>query len=180
MSKKGLIVSGFIVGLGVLTYGLIKWYKYQIGQALNYCYKIKSYEIVKFDLNKILMNIKLLIRNRSDFDMDLYGYDIKVFINGINIAILKNNIAQKVNNNSLSLITLTVDAIPKNLFKNIQQLTELILYTATDRKKVIIKVEGTVSAGSSFIKVRDLPIDISMSLDDILKDDPNKEKCSIF
>ena len=179
MNKKVLIIVGVIAGFGLLGYGLFQWYRTQIDKVMQYCYKIKRYKIIQFDMNKILMTIDVLIRNKSAFDMDINGYDMSVYINDVKIAVLKDTLTQKVNNNSLSLITLNVDVIAKNLFTDLKKLGQLIVWSAMDKSKVIIKVQGNVSASSSFIKIKDLPINISMSLQEILTDDPNAEVCSV-
>lgn len=177
--KKLLIATGFLAGFTALGWGLSVWYKGQMSKVMQYCYKIKRYKITRLDTEKIQLAIDLLIRNNSAFSMDINGYDLSVYVNDIKIAILKDTITQTVRNNSLSLITLNVDVIAKNLFKDAKKLGQIILYAVVDRAKFIIKVEGNVSASSGFLKIKQLPINISMNLDEITTDSPDSEKCTV-
>jgi LEA14-like dessication related protein len=179
MNKKLLIGTGFAAGFILLICGLYKWYMVQLDKVMQYCYKIKRYKFNTISLDKIDMTIDVLIRNKSAFDFDVYGYDMAVYINDIKIAKLKDQTNQHIVNNGLSLIKLNVNVLPKEVFKDAKKLGEIISWSLLDKEKVKITVDGTISAGSSFLKVRDLPIKITMTLKEIMTDDPNAEVCTV-
>jgi LEA14-like dessication related protein len=177
--RKLLTITGILGGLGLLGFGMYQFFNEQINKAMNYCYKIKRYKFRQVTKDNIGMDIDVLIRNRSSFDLDVYGYNFNIFVNDRKVANVVNNTKQTINNNALSQVTVSVDFKPKDLFPTLNQALTLVYYATVEKSKFIIKVQGSVSAGSSFIKLKDLPVEITMNLQEITTDDPNKEVCSV-
>lgn len=177
--KKLFIGIGLLGGIGTLGYGLYKYYMVQIAKAMNYCYKIKSYKINNFSMTNLSMNLGVLFRNQSEFDLDIYGYNITVYINDVKTAVLKSNSKTAIAHNDTTLINMQVDVNPQIIFSDTKKLAQIILWSVTDTSKIIIRIEGTLSAGASFITVKDLPLKISMSMKEIMTDDPNAEICTV-
>ena len=177
-TKTFLWIAG-IIGAGLAGTGLFIYEKQQIAAAMNYCYKIKAYRLNKMTLSKISLSVDILIRNKSNFDLDIEGYDMTVYLNGTKLATIKSTKTQKITNNSLSQITVDVDVSPKGLFRNLTDIANIALLATTDKSKVIIKVDGIISAASSGIRAKDLPVTMSMTLAEITADDPNAEICTV-
>lgn len=80
--KKILLFSG----IGVAGFGLYRYFKYQIDLALNYDYKIKNFEILNYNNDKINVSIEIEIKNNSSFEILIKEYDLKISFKGNNFA----------------------------------------------------------------------------------------------
>lgn len=178
--RKTLIVAIVFIGIGLVGYGMYSFVTKEIEKATHYCYKIKRYKFRQLTKDNIGLDVDVLIRNRSAFDVDVYGYNFNVYVNNRKVANVVNKTKQTINNNALSQLTLSVDFKPKDLFPSLAEAALLVSYAMFNKEKFIIKVEGTVSAGSSGVQLKDLPLSITMNLAEITKDDPNKEICSVI
>jgi hypothetical protein len=80
--KKLLLLSG----IGLAGFGLYRYFKYQIDLALNYDYKIKNFKIVSYDSDKINASIEIEVVNKSNFEILVNEYDLKISYKGKNFA----------------------------------------------------------------------------------------------
>jgi LEA14-like dessication related protein len=80
--KKGLLFGG----IALAGFGLYRYFKYQIDLALNYDYKIKNFQVLRYDDNKIKTSIEIEIKNNSSFEILINEYDLKIFFKGSNFA----------------------------------------------------------------------------------------------
>jgi LEA14-like dessication related protein len=87
--KKVLLFGG----LGLAGFGLYRYFKYQIGQALNYDYKIKSFKYENVDIpnNKIDVSLEIDLTNKSSFEVIVNSYDLKFTFKGVEFANSKSN-----------------------------------------------------------------------------------------
>ena len=76
----------FLGGLGLAGFGLYRYFKYQIGQALSYNYKIKSFKIVSVVGKDVTISVSVEVVNNSSFEVNVQGYDIQLFFKGIPFA----------------------------------------------------------------------------------------------
>jgi LEA14-like dessication related protein len=81
----------FIGGLGLAGFGLYRYFKYQINQAMSYDYKIKSFKIVSVEGKNITISVSVEIVNNSSFEVKVQGYDIQLFFKGIPFARATSN-----------------------------------------------------------------------------------------
>jgi LEA14-like dessication related protein len=80
--KKVLLFGG----IGLAGFGLYRYFKYQVDLALNYDYKIKNFNILGYDSDKIKTSIEIEIKNNSSFEILIKEYDLKIFFKGNNFA----------------------------------------------------------------------------------------------
>lgn len=87
--KKVLLFGG----LGLAGFGLYRYFKYQISQALNYDYKIKNFKYENVDIanNKIDVSLEILLTNKSAFEVVVKSYDLKFSFKGANFANSKSS-----------------------------------------------------------------------------------------
>jgi LEA14-like dessication related protein len=83
--KKVLLFSG----IGLAGFGLYRYFKYQVNLALNYDYKIKKFKVLKYDNKNIDISLEIEIENKSNFDIIINEYDLKIFFKGQNIGSTK-------------------------------------------------------------------------------------------
>jgi LEA14-like dessication related protein len=80
--KKVLLLGG----LGLAGFGLYRYFKYQVELALNYDYKIKNFKILSYDNDKINASIEIEVVNKSNFQILVNEYDLKISYKGKNFA----------------------------------------------------------------------------------------------
>jgi LEA14-like dessication related protein len=100
--KKGLLFGG----IGLAGFGLYRYFKYQIDLALNYDYKIKNFKVLSYDSDKITASLEIEVMNKSNFQILVNEYDLKISYKGKNFANAKKTTPFLVlPNNSFTLKT---------------------------------------------------------------------------
>lgn len=82
MLKKGLIIGS----LGLLGFGLYRYFKYQIDMAMKYDYKIKNFKYIGIEGNNIKVSATIEITNKSRFNLKITSFDLDLFYNGKKFA----------------------------------------------------------------------------------------------
>jgi LEA14-like dessication related protein len=144
------------------------FYKKQIAAALNYCYKISKVKINNVAKNDIDLDVTVKIRNNSEFILNVTKYSMNVAINGAIVANIASNTPQIIQNKGVSEIVMKVKFDPAKFFKD-SDILGIVIAATTNRKAFIISVNGSLSAKMNFLSLTNIPIDISMTLDEILK-----------
>jgi LEA14-like dessication related protein len=87
--KKILLFSG----IGLAGFGLYRYFKYEVNQALNYDYKIKNFHYDNVDIanNKIDVSLEIDLTNKSNFEIIVRSYDLKFAYKGIYFASSKSD-----------------------------------------------------------------------------------------
>jgi LEA14-like dessication related protein len=80
-------------GIGIAGFGLYRYFKYEVSQALNYDYKIKNFKYENVDIanNKIDVSMEIDLTNKSTFELLVKSYDLQFSFKGINFANSKSN-----------------------------------------------------------------------------------------
>jgi LEA14-like dessication related protein len=161
--KKVLLFGG----IGLAGFGLYRYFKYQVDMALNYDYKIKNFQILGYDNEKINVSLELEITNKSSFEITVNEYNLNLSYKGKNFASAKSKVPFKVlPNNSFRLKT---DGVI-----NVQESKVSVLPFVRDvfaKKPINVEVDG-------FVKVKFLGINHTISFNkesfqystDLLKD----------
>jgi len=171
--KKGLIFGGIaLAGLGFYRY-----FKYQVDMALNYDYKIKNFKVIKVGTTDVTAEIEVEITNNSAFQVQVYGYDLKLFFKGQNFAnAVSNETFIVYPNNSFTLKTTGVINLTQAKLSVLPFVQDVLA-----KKPINVEVTGTV-------RVKFLGIDYTLKFDqqsfeysaDLLKDYNLSEKVSAF
>jgi LEA14-like dessication related protein len=87
--KKVLLFGG----IGLAGFGLYRYFKYQVSQALNYDYKIKNFKYTNVDIpnNKIDVSLEIYLTNNSAFEIVVRSYDLKFAYKGVDFASSKSD-----------------------------------------------------------------------------------------
>jgi LEA14-like dessication related protein len=78
MLKKGLIISG----IGLLGFGLYRYFKFQVNQALNYDFQIKNFKYLGMQGNDVTASATIEITNKSSFTLTITSFDLDLYYNG--------------------------------------------------------------------------------------------------
>jgi len=139
-------------GIGLAGFGLYRYFKYQIDLALNYDYKIKKFKVESYDSEKINASLEIEVTNKSNFQILVNEYDLKISYKGKNFANAKKKTPFLV--------------LPKNSFSlktdgtiNIKESQVSILPFLADvlaKRPINFEVSG-------FIKVKFIGIDYTLN-----------------
>jgi len=158
----------------VIVIAILAIVAYAVKQGLalyNYCWAIaaEKTKIISASINKV--NIEMFIRfgNRSNTDVNIRSYDLTVYMNGIEISKIFSKQKQLLKSDDVSDVQLTIQANPSDIFKsNKSKLLELGQYFISDKSKIVFKIVGSASVGAFGISASNIPIDISMSLKEMM------------
>jgi LEA14-like dessication related protein len=178
--RKSLVGAGIVATIGAIAFGVYLFYKRQIQLALQYCYKISNLKFIKVSKENLTMQIFVKIQNKSDFTVDLKGYDLIIELNDKQIAkITSDSLNDKLVAKSITELSFMVSCNPSEIYDP-DYVADLIVYAITDRKKIIIKVLGTLNVKMDFVNIKKLKFDYSTNVYDILNAPPSeKVKCDI-
>ena len=94
--KKVILVSG----IALAGFGLYRYFKYQVEQALNYDYKIKNFEILGNEGSKVKVRATVSISNKSNFEITVKAFDLKLYFKNILFANTISNTDTKIKPNA--------------------------------------------------------------------------------
>ena len=110
--------------------------------------------------------------NPSMIDVNVEGYDLGVYLNDKLITRIDSTEPGYVAAQATSVVKLVVDIKPAETLKNFfsPQVMNALLF---DYSKVIVRLKGTVSANHRGLGMKDIPVDISDTLQNLLYGTPN-------
>lgn len=131
----------FYGGLGLATFGLYRYFKYQVGLALNYDYQLKDFRVLGYEGNNVTVSADFALTNRSSFQVDIKSYDLQLFYNGYQFASTASATPTTIKPNSTFLVhgqgVINVDEAKTALFP--------FLKTVLNREPIDIQVSGKVN-----------------------------------
>jgi LEA14-like dessication related protein len=146
---KNLLLFG---GIGLAGFGLFRYFKYQIDLALNYDYKIKNFKVLSYDSNKINASLELEVVNKSNFQILVNEYDLKISYKGKNFANAKKTTPFLVlPNNSFTLKTEGVINVKESSVAVLPFIQDVLA-----KKPINVEVTGS-------IKVKFIGIDYTLN-----------------
>jgi LEA14-like dessication related protein len=139
-------------GIGLAGFGLFRYFKYQIDLALNYDYKIKNFKVLSYDSNKINASLELEVVNKSNFQILVNEYDLKISYKGKNFANAKKTTPFLVlPNNSFTLKTEGVINVKESSVAVLPFIQDVLA-----KKPINVEVTGS-------IKVKFIGIDYTLN-----------------
>lgn len=170
-----------VVGLGVLTLGAIYWLYNQLSLAMKYCYKIKDFKINKLGLNDTNLTIFVAVKNFSSIQATVQKLDLDIFVNDILVSkVLNNDVATVIAANSVSNVKIDVQFSLKEILKtDMAKATQLLIDLTTNKDAVKITTKGVMALQVGAVNIKNINVDVTMTVKDILADDPNAFVCDI-
>jgi len=146
---KNLLLFG---GIGLAGFGLFRYFKYQIDLALNYDYKIKNFKVLSYDSEKINTSLEIEVVNKSNFQILVNQYDLKISYKGKNFANAKKTTPFLVlPNNSFTLKTEGVINVKESSVAVLPFIQDVLA-----KKPINVEVTGS-------IKVKFIGIDYTLN-----------------
>ncbi len=170
---KVVIVGSMLVASAGIIYAFYNYVKKELQQAMSFCYKFSNAKIVKAEKSSFIITLTIKIRNQSDIRAKIDNYMFRVFINDKFITTISSLTSVDLLASAVSEIPVKIEFNPQKLF-NLAEIIKLTTSALVDQKNFIIRIQGTIAASVNFIKIKDFPIDMKMSLAEIMKPtDPN-------
>lgn len=162
----------WVLALGLASYGGIWLYK-QATIAMNYCYRISKLSVNRFSSSAIDLVVTVRFLNKSKLAATITGMNLDVFLNNKKLANVTKETSIKIEKSAVSQfdIPITVDPRQKFTFSEIAILAANYL-SKVGQDKIKIRIVGNVTV--SGIKI---PLDITMSVKEMLEVDPNAPIC---
>jgi LEA14-like dessication related protein len=165
--KRVLVIAGVLAGIGALA-----WYLHnQANLLMQYCFNFTGYKMINLSRDRITIQLSLQIKNKSDLEITLTGYNFEVFLNGAYATTISNSKVQKIGANSFSTVNLTIDVEPQKnkSLANWDFLSRLLL----DVNNIKVRIKGAISASALGISAKDVGVNLEMKLKEMLPDKTN-------
>lgn len=177
-SGNGLLWGGLSIALA----GLVYWGYTQYQLLMKYCYKIKNIKFTKISYTNLGFKLDIAIRNFSNIKAYMGSIDIDVLINGIKITKIKSSKEMALKQNDISILSFDVNVNPKDILTTdfVKMGTLISTLLDKDLSKVNVTIRGKVGIKVGFISLRSLSIDMTMTMKEMLADDPNSFVCDII
>lgn len=160
--KKVIIIAGVLAGVGALAW----YFKSQANLLMQPCVNFVGYKIHKLNRERITIEVKMSIKNKSNFDIIINSYNFDVFMNGAYVTKISSKKATEIKTKSSTVLSLMIDIEPKKNrdLANWDFLSRILL----DINNIKLKIRGSVSAGALGISAKNVPIDIEMKLKEMM------------
>ncbi len=154
-----------LLGLGGVAYGFYSFYLKQLEILALFKYKLKGVKILDIKLTNIELELLVQIINDSDISIDVSGYDLKAYLNGVFVGTIKNATTNQnlkglggVSNFPLKLNITTKAFIGQGLISGLQENFENSTLT----------IKGTFGLKKGFIKLKDLELNESYKMKEFM------------
>lgn len=162
--------SKILLWTGVAAFaGSLAWYLYkQYKLLMDYSWSIVkgSVKIAGFNSGNLNVKLKVSITNKSNIGAEIQGYNLDILINGVKISNIHSSMKQTLFPNSDSIISLDITVPTKNF--NLKDLLNWGAWYLTNQNKILIQTKGYASISQGFLSVNRLPIDINMTLAELM------------
>lgn len=175
---KSKAVVGYLALFAIVTsaIALTVHFKKQAKLLADYCSDIVSERIKMLTAKRVVIELDFSIKNKSDIDVKVNSYDLIISINSKKVSRLKATVNQELKAKAKSIFTLVVDFVPKDVMKEAVS-RDFLAGLLLDKSKVTVSILGYATISHKAIKIENAPINITMTLAEILAPSPSKEKC---
>lgn len=154
----------YIIGTILLLAAGLTWhFTNQLSLLKKTCFGFNGYIIKELNKNKIVIELRIKLRNQSDIAFELKAYNFNVYINNTKVTTVTSTQPQTIDRNSAAQINLLVDVVPGNIL-NPNFLSGFLL----NYQNANIKIQGTASINAGGINKSNIPVLIESKLKDML------------
>lgn len=159
----GQVIIGIAI-IGVLTTAAVYFIR-QAKMLSDYCYKFAKVKINSVGLKKIDLTLWFKIKNKSDIDIKITKQQYTVYVNENAVSNITSNDLINIPPQQWAYFKIGVLFNPLQVLNiALQNVSELL----TDKDSIKIRIAGKLSAGSEFLRLKNIPIDYSTTLGELL------------
>jgi LEA14-like dessication related protein len=159
--RKALLIFG---GLGLLGYGLYRYFMTQAQKLEDFTWKIANVKIIKFNLTELTLTVTFLFTSKAELEAKINRLYLDLYLDGKNVGYISDEKGFIIPANGTSSVPLNISVNPKDVLKNILGFT----LGAVKNKDVRLAFKGFANIKSGFISTT-LPIEYDMSVKEYLK-----------
>jgi len=123
-----------------VAFGL--YIKYQIDLLIDFCYDLKNFRINNFEKGNLSTTSTLRVKNQSNLDIIVLGYNIDVFLDKFKISNIKSEKPVIWKSNTISDIPINLDVELLNSGVSFLDSLNLFNLYITDKSKVVFTFKG--------------------------------------
>ena len=157
----GIFAIFGVVGIGIYAGKVYKDIK-------NLCFELVKYEFKGFNGANVLINFVLKIKNISIVKIKIVGYEFDIFINNIKIGSIKDTQEQIIKSEQYSMLNIPIEIDVIKSFGLVKS-SEILNALKSDPSKIVVSLKGLLAAEVFKLKVKNIPIDYSITLKEILE-----------
>jgi LEA14-like dessication related protein len=151
-------------GIAAIGYALYRYFGVQMRFIKDVQYKVTGVKILSLAKDKVELEVTTQVFNASNVEFTIQEIDINVFLNGVNVAAVQNDVDIFVAPNGLSFFSFNFIFDPKSLGKDIISIATAYF----SMKDLYIDVIGNMRVKSAFLAAN-VPYTYRNNLKNILK-----------
>jgi LEA14-like dessication related protein len=159
--KKGLLILG---GIGLLGFGLWRYFKKQAEILKDFTWKISGFAIRSFTLNELSIDVTFLFSSSADIEATINRMYLDLYLDGKNVGFVSETKSFIIPAHGSTNIPLHLSVNPQSIFKNIIDVT-LGVYKSKDLR---FRLKGFVNLKSGILSTT-IPVDYETSIQEYLK-----------
>jgi LEA14-like dessication related protein len=158
--KKALLILG---GLGVLGFGLYKYFTYQVKKLLDFEWKISGFKVNKFSLAELNLVVTIKFTSKADVEAKVEKLYFDLYLMNVRVGYVSEDKSFIIPSRGTTDIPLNISINPQIIFKNIIDVTSGI----GKNKDVMFKFDGFAKIKSGIVSTT-LPITYETSIKEYL------------
>lgn len=159
--KKGIFIT---FGGLALTYGAI-YVSRQIALLKKICFVLNGIKIPEIGLSQIRMSIRVLLKNKSNIELNVLRQKYRIFVNDKEIITVFKRDKLKLPSKGSTETWIDIDFNP---MKVLEQAVLNIIDIQNAKEKIKIRVVGFASISSFGIFTNRIPVNIEYTLKEII------------
>ena len=163
--KTFLKIAGIFTVFGVIGIGVYAGKVYH--DIKNISYELVKYQFKGIKEGKAFIDFILRIKNISIVRIKIVGYEFDIFINDIRVGAIKGTKEQVIKPEQYSLLSIPLGINLAETFGLVRS-ADILSSLATNPKAIVISLKGMFAAEVFKLKVKNIPIDYSISLQEII------------
>jgi len=140
-----------ITGIVTLLVGAAWWIAYQIKLSQKLIYGFKNVRFGQYRNGSLVLNMDLTVKNTTDLDVMVRGFDLDVYVNHVYVTKFFSNIESSIRPDSTAAVPLAISIKPVDVLGEIKN----ILTVPDTLVQMPVTLSGT-------IKVRKFGIPLSI------------------
>jgi LEA14-like dessication related protein len=164
--KKALLILG---GLGLLGFGVYKYFKTQASLLKDFTWKIVGFKIRKITLSELSLDVTFLFTSKADIEATISKLYLDLFLEDTNVGFLTEEKSFLIPAHGSANIPLFISINPQYVLKNLINVSLGIAKS----KDISFRLKGYANIKSGFISTT-LPIDYKTTIKEYLGVIPTK------
>ncbi len=142
---------------------------------MKYCYNynIKKSKVKDASAKNIDIDFAVDFKNNSDIEAQIDGYTFDVLLNNVRVSEVTSGNKEIIKASDFTTIIVPIKLNLSNLLSKKLINQDFVKNIIFDKSKIMVGIKGFVSGGALGVKLKDMEIEISYSLAELLK--PSKE-----